>query len=354
MAAIALKSRFIILPVIILYSYCQHVQKVCIDYASIVLFGLGTAISSLFSDHAMNAIVKALTIILMFFACSAYFSINRINTVKTFFWVMRKVSYFIILFNLLYLVIGRGMFFGVFRGFFSNRNACGAAITITFIVLLGSFIQEHRIIDLIFLFLNAYFVLLTESRGTFLGVLIGTGAFIFFTSKNRKSFIVKMVCILIFVLVFWEFISRIPIVTRILEEGLERDELWEYAFNNIRMHPWVGVGFSSSNLENQFGVYSGMNYHNSYIAMLADVGIIGVTFFAIMFIKIGIRVYVNYKNISLEKKIQFVTILSICIAFLGLSFGEAYLLVAGSPFSFIFWCCLYSIYYAKERKIYDL
>ena len=118
MAAIALKSRFIILPVIILYSYCQHVQKVCIDYASIVLFGLGTAISSLFSDHAMNAIVKALTIILMFFACSAYFSINRINTVKTFFWVMRKVSYFIILFNLLYLVIGRGMFLGFSEVFF--------------------------------------------------------------------------------------------------------------------------------------------------------------------------------------------------------------------------------------------
>lgn len=131
-----------------------------------------------------------------------------------------------------------------------------------------------------------------------------------------------------------------------MEEGLERDELWEYAFENIRLHPWVGVGFSSSMFENQLNVYSGMTYHNSYIAMLADVGIIGVTLFFIMFIRIGTKIYRNYKNISREMRGRFVTILSICIAFLGLSFGESYLLVAGSPFSFIFWCCIYCLIYS--------
>ncbi len=351
MTAIALKSRFIIFPAIIICTYCQHMQKVRIDYASIFLFGLGAIVSAVFSNHVMNVVIKTLTIILMFFVCSAYFSLNRINTIKSFFWIMKKVSYFILIFNLLYLIIGRGMFYGVFRGFFTNRNACGAAIVITFLVLLGSFIQERRTIDLFFLMLNTYFIFLTESRGTFIGVLIGIGIFLFFVSKNKKSFIGKIICILILIFVFWDTISNIPIVSRILEEGLQRDELWEYAFENIRLHPWVGVGFSSSSLENQLGAYSGMNYHNSYIAMLADVGIIGVTFFIIMFIKIGRKIYSNYSNISLENKIQFVTLLSICIAFLGLSFGEAYLLVAGSPFSFIFWCCLYSLYYAEEEEL---
>ena len=346
MTSIALKSRFIILPTIILCACCQHIQKVHIDYMSIFLFGLGTTISAIYSNHIMNVTVKSLTIILMFFACSIYFSINRINTIKSFFWILKKVSYFILIFNLLYLIIGKGIVYGVFRGFFSNRNACCAAIVITFIVLLGSFIQERRMIDLLFLVLNVYFIFLTESRGTFMGALIGSGVFLFLISKNKKRFIGKMACVLILIFVFWDIISDIPIVARILEEGLERDELWEYAFENIRLHPWVGVGFSSSMFENQLNVYSGMTYHNSYIAMLADVGIIGVTLFFIMFIRIGTKIYRNYKNISREMRGRFVTILSICIAFLGLSFGESYLLVAGSPFSFIFWCCIYCLIYS--------
>ena len=96
MTSIALKSRFIILPTIILCACCQHIQKVHIDYMSIFLFGLGTTISAIYSNHIMNVTVKSLTIILMFFACSIYFSINRINTIKSFFWILKKVSYFIL------------------------------------------------------------------------------------------------------------------------------------------------------------------------------------------------------------------------------------------------------------------
>lgn len=84
---------------------------------------------------------------------------------------------------------------------------------------------------------------------------------------------------------------------------------------------------------------------------MADVGIFGVILLSLMFIALGVKIYFRYKSISLKDRIQYVALIAICIAFFGLSFGEAYLVVAGSPFSFVFWCCIFCLSLYKEEKL---
>ncbi len=350
--SIPLYARYIILPVMILFSFKNNEEPVQMDWVTVLLFFTAVFPSIVFSPYMSNAVVKAATVLLMFVGCSMYFNSRCYTGLQSLYRALVVFGYVCVAANFFRFLIGQGYSGDNFRGYFGNRNACGAALVTVAIIMFSEIWKstgKKKLLPILFLALDIFMIIITYSRGAFLGLIIGLVVFLFFVYEDKVKLL--GICILIFIVAFLfrNQIYQMPIYERFTSEGLSRNELWDYAFQVIRENFLTGVGFSSSQFTNQLEGNEGYNFHNSYIGLMADVGIFGIILLVIMFLIIGVRIYFRYKNISHENRIQYVALIAICIAFFGLSFGEAYLIVAGSPFSFVFWCCMFCLSQYQEN-----
>lgn len=344
---VAQLSRYFILPLLIVFAY-MSLKRIYFDTASIVLFLLAVTPSILFSDYFSSAVVKASTVLLMFVAASMFFYSRGIFGIKALYYALLILSYVAVSLNFFAYITGQGRLGRYFRGYFGNRNALGAALVMCIVILFAEFWRTKHIIPLAFTVITAVLIVSSESRGAFLGMIIGIVVFLLLAVKNKISFIFIALVSTTIVIIFWGSISQLDIIQRLLKEGATRDDLWNFAMQVIDENYLVGVGFSSSQFTNTMAGNEGMNFHNSYIGMMADVGIIGVLLLIAMFIHQFYRIYLNYKGIDENHRVYFLALVALCASFFGLSFGEAYLIVAGSPFSFTFWCCMFCLLHCNN------
>ncbi len=347
--------RFIILPLFVFAAYMKVGLHVRIDLYTFVWFLCAVIPSIIVSPYARNAVIKMITVLLMFVACSVYFSSRQQHGLPALYRALVLFAYIMVVINFVAYIAGIGFRGAYFLGYFGNRNAAGPAFVISFILMMAEMWRKQgkkRILPLLCTILSVFMIIQTQSRGSFIGMIIGFACFILFAFKKKDKVIGIFLLTALVVLLFWGRISQWDIVERIIEEGVTRDNLWEEARKTIEDNFFFGVGFSSSQFSNQAAGNENMNFHNSYVSMMADVGFIGVIFFVLMFVMLFIRIINNYKNIKQEERILYIAFLSIAIAFFGLSFGESYLLVAGSPFSFVFWCIMFCMaeYVPKKSR----
>lgn len=352
--SIPMYSRFIILPAMMVVSFYKSESPAKVDWLTIAFFVVAVFPSILFSPYMGNAAVKAATVLLMFVSSSMYFYSRCYTGLQSLYRALVIFGYVCVAANFFRFLIGQGYSGDNFRGYFGNRNACGAALVTIAVVMLAEVWKSEgkkRLFPLVFLGLDIFMIIMTYSRGAFLGLIIGLVVFLFFVYEDKVKLLGICISIAILAFLFRGRIQQMPIYERLATEGLSRNELWDYAFQVIRDNFLTGVGFSSSQFSNQLEGNEGYNFHNSYIGLMADVGIFGVIMLALMFLVLGARIYIRYKNIPSKDRIQYVALIAICIAFFGLSFGEAYLIVAGSPFSFVFWCCMFCLSLYKQKEI---
>lgn len=349
---IAQNSRFVILPLFIILAYIS-VKRIYFDTPTVLLFILAVTPSILFSDYFGNAAVKAATVLLLFIAVSMFFYSRRKTALQSFYYSLLILSYLAVIANTICYFLGQGRSGSNFRGYFGNRNALGAALVMCIVIFLAETWRTKNIIPFLFTAITAFLIIETHSRGAFYGMLIGILVFLFIVIKNKIVFAIVFGVVSTLVFVFWEQISNNYMISRILNEGVTRNELWDYAIKVINENFFVGVGFSSSEFSNKLAGNENVNFHNSYLAMMADVGIIGVLFFFGLFLYLFYKIYMNYKNSNEKDRVFYIALISLCIAFFGLSFGEAYLIVAGSPFSFTFWCCMFCLLHYNRDERYQ-
>ena len=347
--------RYVILPLFIIAAYLRVGIKMRMDFLTVVLFIFAVVPSILFSPYRTNALVKAITVLLMFVGVSLYFSSRENFGLSALYRALLFIGYVVVLVSIFRYVCGQGFHGGYFRGYFGNRNAAGPTFVITGMIFLAEMFRRKgykKILPLIFFVLDVFMTIETQSRGSFVGLIIGLVVFLFFAYKKKARFIAIVGVLLILVTIFWGRISEWGVVKRILEDGLTRDDLWNEARRIIKNNFFVGVGFSSSAFSNQSAGNENMNFHNSYVSLMADIGLFGVICVALIFILLFIKIAKNYKRVKKEERLCYVAFLAIALAFFGLSFGESYLIVAGSPFSFIFWCIMFcmSEYVPKRLK----
>ncbi len=348
--------RYIILPLFIIVAYKRVGTKMRLDYVTIMLFIFAVIPSVLFSPYRINALVKSITVLMMFIGCSLYFNSRKNFGLSALYRALVFIGYVTVFINMIRFVSGgTGYDSGFFRGFFGNRNSAGPTFVITFIVFLAEIWRKKgykKLVPIVFAVCDVLMIIETQSRGAFMGLIIGVVVFLFFAIKRKDKFWMMVGIILIFVILFWQKISEWDIVKRVLEEGLSRGDLWSEAKRTIKNNFAIGVGFGCSEKTNQLVGNEGYNYHNSYISLMADIGLFGVLCIIVMFIILFYRIAKNYKKVKKEEKLFYITFLAIALAFLGLSFGESYLIAAGSPFSFIFWCVIFCMaeYVPKKSK----
>lgn len=200
--------------------------------------------------------------------------------------------------------------------------------------------------------LNIVIIILTFSRGVFLG-LITAITFYFLIQKKYRSLVIFFIILLLFILLC----SYLPYPFNRFGEGQMRVEnrgiFSDYRFTRcamawriIREHPLVGLGFQHFRIRFyeyfplKFSVpYEFMIADNMYLTILAETGIIGFAGFLIFILSILIRGFkqlIKLKYISGDRQ----RLILIFSAFLGLlvNAGAYEIFYWSNPY--IFFCIL--------------
>lgn len=245
-------------------------------------------------------------------------------------------------------------------GLNSAHNATGSVYALASIFALVFALRsrkKQKIYYIIILLLCLAGLVMTQSRGSYVGFIVGALLVIWLHFKSFLKFIIITVAIsvvsllLIFLTNLHErFIQILDITNWTIGT---RIDLWKKALYLFKQSPIFGVGFGrfndiNYNINNYgytftrldefvgvpkiFYVYHASNFdfnfahaHNSYLQFLAETGIIGlglIIFFWILCYKILLKAY-NYTNNEFSKKAYLSCLGSIAVLFV-MSFTENY------------------------------
>lgn len=135
---------------------------------------------------------------------------------------------------------------------------------------------------------------------------------------------------------------NIEAINRLTSEGgTDRGELWQLGLNVWKKYPIFGCGYTVSNRYNTLEGLVGFPFHNSYITILAEIGIWGVAI-------LGTNLFENlFKAVSVlkyETRYEPVNIFLInCLMMftqLVAAYSESFLFAVGSTEACTFWMLL--------------
>lgn len=188
-----------------------------------------------------------------------------------------------------------------------NSNSLGAYLIIVIFPLIMMGIYEksisRKVIYIITSALALITIVLTFSRNTWLGILIGTMLLIIM--YNRK-FILLFLAGLGAGVLLPSVRSRLADFNKVLDDP--RVNIWKLAVKMIKDHPILGVG--NGNFYNQYGEYvkryPQLQYnsytkfyaHNSYLKVFSELGVIGIVPFIALIISILIALKDAINNLN--------------------------------------------------------
>ena len=170
-----------------------------------------------------------------------------------------------------------------------NNQAAFLLVGITVALYNLVILHKHFILSAITIVVNTFSLFMTGSRGGLVG-LICVGFILLLTSPRRNGIVGKVILILVMLFLGGtlyylasEFLPE-DIFARLFtfssyEGGSERDVIWENGWKLLssNLNFFFGAGWGSYYGFN--GIYQAM--HNTFLAMLCDVGIIGfILYFA--------------------------------------------------------------------------
>ena len=188
---------------------------------------------------------------------------------------------------------------GVMRISTTVGSATGTAILVIMLGALGTLYFKVRSgLNILVLIITTIAVLLTVSRGSILAwflFLIYYIDFYFFKNKNFVKKMGNLFVIVIIALVFANSKFVAPVMQRStdLKENVTtgRDVRYEKGLNIYSKSKVIGVGFGQVFPDKSIQKIVGKEYraapHNSYIVILAELGVLGICFFALLVWSMG-------------------------------------------------------------------
>lgn len=224
-------------------------------------------------------------------------------------------------------------------GIFGDPNDLALLFNSTLPFLLFFMLKaKKRLIPLAGLVSVTVAILLTYSRGGFLGLCaVGFGFYLFFARKNKKYLLLLLVCSFL----FWSFApdqyrDRISTITdwEVDEEtGMTgtRMDAWRSVMEAAIKHPFLGVGAGCSIYVAGREISDWHYVHNAFIQIFAEAGLAGLFFYSLLLV-IPFRQYRGLikGNVCLSKE-SILRIKAILIAFIGFMTTTFFLPQAYSP-----------------------
>ncbi len=211
---------------------------------------------------------------------------------------------------------------------FGNPNILAEYLIMSIPVSVALFWNSRKLIKKLIFFLTsivlACTLVLTLSRGGWVGVAFGIFVFMLLVEKRLLLLSIPVGLLSIFVLP-QSIINRIQTIGSLADSSNAwRIETWQITIDIIRDHWATGVGFGYVPFKKTFETYirtmPNFHAHNTYLELTAELGIVGIILFAIL-------IFVIYKYAiikSIESKDKYIKVI---IA--GLLGGIASLMIQG-------------------------
>lgn len=180
---------------------------------------------------------------------------------------------------------------GRYMGLFENPNSLGLLGALLLPLFVERVLRRGNRKDWIFLSIIVVSVVLSGSRG---GMLAGLSGATYVLHKSRERFFWAGVILTVTLALWMSYGPRLddlwdnPIVrAESLESGSGRLEAWPVALDIISEKPFFGHGFGTEDSmfemygygSSSFQEHQGAYFHNSYLGMAAQMGVIGAIAF---------------------------------------------------------------------------
>lgn len=303
-----------------------------------------------------------------------------------------KLLYYFILFStianafamVLYKILGRDAFHldtPLYHMYFVAHNAAGGFLAMLTVLSLGLAVgiwkvkRRFSLFAILIFFINLYGLILSDSRGSLLGFLMGVSVLLFRPMIGLLSFVTATLAVLGIVLYNYDTWLAIGSPETIISEFLLGNEfidrsytitirtlfLWPQAFDFFLKSPFIGIGFGSFNdsphilkgfeglvMSNYSSiVHSDSHAHNSYLHVLAETGLVGL---GVLYLSI-FHIY-SYIFKTFSGTLNYYPLIGMfwCIVFSSFTEHRLFSPSQALPFTILIGLCLANSNYMKEME----
>lgn len=340
-----------ILPVFLfLIAAKERSWKVPLPPALIFVFLIAVIPSLFVSIERSTSASKAISFILVTYCLYVFFSARDCRAeLETYLQIALAGIILFQALNIVFCLVGMGYAGNDrYNGFTTNANTLGIYSNLAIWASYYSYQEKSGSIKWFSLFMliaSIVLTLLSGSRSSFAILLINIALLIILSVKSNYGKIILVIIIaLVMYMMFSGYLSflNITALNRLLEEdGTTRGDIWEAGIEVWKDHDLFGCGYRVSSLLNLNYGTEGMDFHNSYLSLLAETGLWGVTCMALGVLPVIVKnVIYLLKNIRSQSSLGFITAFAMSVNLLINAWGESFLFSVGSTEAFLFWLLL--------------
>lgn len=337
-----------LLPVfLVLITAIRNQGKIAAPPALIFAFIVATVPSLLNSSEVMTSFSKMVSFVLIIYSFFIFFmGKNTQEEREVFLEILLALILLFQVLNLLFCITGAGLeSSGRYSGFTTNANTMGIYSNLAFWAAYYFYKKTIGLFRLIFLTLDIASVvlaLLSGSRSAFVMILLNC---IIAVYLNVNSIILRIVVTIIIITILYFMFSgkmtflQIDALERLLsDEGMTRGEIWNNGIAVWKENPIFGCGYRISKLYNTNVGTEGMDFHNSYLSLLAEVGIWGTSIIVISIIPVIIKTIREFfSNTNSRNRYSIIIAAFMCLSLIINAWSESFLFSVGSTEAFCFW-----------------
>jgi O-antigen ligase len=277
---------------------------------------------------------------------------------RTLFDIVANVGRLVIVSSAIMWVLGLNLGRGGqrFSAWTDNPNTLGIMLAPTLIILLAGVLQRRRWLtaDGSFLAVGLFILFATGSRGSILWVVTSLLALLVGRRAGGLSLFVGLFGLAVIVSC-WNDITTTILGLISDDEVFSRAELlggrsehWELGLWLFEEQPWFGYGFGMSAplIEQHMRMLlsaEGVHFHNSYLTILVETGLMGLVIVAVVLLLCAIRSFLDLQRARLPKHEWLTRALpwAMAIGALTHAFFETWLFSAGNANGLLFWTCFW-------------
>ena len=302
--------------------------------------------SVIFSADKAESIIKILSFVAVIICTYIFFnSRNNVDELETDFRVVMTVIVIFQLINMYAVAVGIGNDGDRITAMTTNANTLGIYSNLAF---LGGFFFFDRtkgykkLFFAIVMAMAVFTAIGSGSRMAFVTLVLNISFVILLKIKNTalRMGILAVIALLVY-LIFsgkFDFLEIRALDQLLAEGGTSRGGLWEKGMSVWRDHPVFGCGYADSQRYNDTPGEEGYPFHNSYITILAEVGVWGVAILALtLLVYFSSFVKVFIKKITSESVSPFVIGCLVLVELMLAAWSESFLFAVGSTEACTFW-----------------
>lgn len=338
--------RWLLLAVLVMTVTSENNGRI-MKPPSLIAFYLLAVIPSVFvSVDQIESIVKILSFIVVIWGSYIYFS--SYESADELEGAIKIITIVMIAFELqsiLCILLGVGYSGDRATGITTNANTLGIYSNMA---LLSAYYWCNnsggikKIFFIIIMAASAATAIASGSRTAFLTLALNLAILLL---MQFRTGIMKLVIIILIALVGYLMLNgklvflNIPALDRITSEGgLTRGELWDKGIEVWKTHPFFGCGYAVSQIYNDLPGLEHYPFHNSYLTVLAEIGVWGVGVLGgSMLFNLGNLLKMFWVEMRVKKVSLFMMCCMILIELMIAAYSESFLFAVGSTEACTFW-----------------